>query len=189
MTIEQTSDLVDKIKIHRPMFVSHLDKTSLTKFKVEWHKILEPYVFQDVSEKLDEYFRDTNNFGRYPDAYYLTKYLSTEEQKERAGTILVRCQECQKIVDLNDYERHYSRCSSVRYIARMREKYFNKTTDIEKLQELDQEKFDEVYEAFIRQSQAVCTDEQEKRCIDNLVRMYDGESPLYEPKINYGRIS
>ena len=38
MTIEQTKELVDKIKIYRPTFNGHYDKSGMDKLKIEWHR-------------------------------------------------------------------------------------------------------------------------------------------------------
>ena len=75
MTIEETKQIVDKIKIYRPNFGGQFDKSGFDKLKLEWFRILEPYDYADVNRKLDEYFEDTDNTNKYPDPYYLTSIL------------------------------------------------------------------------------------------------------------------
>ena len=75
MTRQEAISIVDKIQVYRQSFLI------TNRVYEEWFKVLEPYDYEDVDRKLDEYFRDSDNFGRYPDVYYLTKYLKTIEQK------------------------------------------------------------------------------------------------------------
>ena len=69
-----------------------------------------------VDAKRDEYFKNSENFGKYPDAYYLIKYLKKQSEKLQSGHIYVRCQLCKQTVDLAKYDQHFDRCSSADYL-------------------------------------------------------------------------
>ena len=58
MTKEESLKIVDKIKVYRQNFTI----TDLTYF--EWFKVLEPYEYADVDEKLDKYLKDLDNEGK-----------------------------------------------------------------------------------------------------------------------------
>ena len=133
MERKEVGKIMDKIRAFRQSFLV-TDNT----FN-EWCKILEPYRYEDVDKKLDEYFRDSSNFGQYPDAYYLTKYLKTEEQLSQTQEINAKCSLCGKEMPYNELEEHYDRCSSIDYVYRESRKYLHKTFDKQKLWEMDNE--------------------------------------------------
>ena len=58
MDRRQVGDILEKIQIHRQSFL--ITKPVLN----EWTRVLEPYDFEDVDKKLDDYFKDSENFGR-----------------------------------------------------------------------------------------------------------------------------
>ena len=65
----ETNKIINKITTFRQSFLIKKDTID------EWHKVLKDYDYKDVDNKLDDYFRESKNFGQYPDPYYLTKYL------------------------------------------------------------------------------------------------------------------
>ena len=69
MTRTETKQIVDKIQVYRQSFLI------TNNVYQEWFRVLELYDYEDVDKKLDEFFQNGDNFGRYPDVYYLTKYL------------------------------------------------------------------------------------------------------------------
>ena len=78
MSRKEVSDLLEKIQAYRQSFL-------ITNAVInEWNRILEPYDYDDVNKKLDEYFKNGDNFGKYPDVYYLTKYLKSHDEKIKA---------------------------------------------------------------------------------------------------------
>ena len=66
MTIEETKQIVDKIKVYRPNFGGQFDKSGFDKLKLEWFRILEPYDYADVVDKINKYFKDLDNEGKIP---------------------------------------------------------------------------------------------------------------------------
>lgn len=145
----------------------------------EWCKILEPYSYEDVDKKLDEYFKDGDNFGRYPDAYYLTRYLKTEEEKSNTQEIKARCSICGKEMPYNDLEEHFDRCSSVDYVCTMSEKYMNKKLDKEKLFALSKSEFDKKYWEFCLILYDKMPDGLLKHCLENALLTHKGQKPRY----------
>lgn len=158
MTREESLKIVDKIKVYRQNFTI----TDLT--YLEWFKVLEPYDYSDVDEKLDKYLKDLDNEGRIPNPYYLIKYLKTKKEKQSASSFKVACPLCGCYVDLEDLDgKHYDRCLSTRYIITMRKKYFDKETDIDILSELSDEVFwDKYYEFISMLSKMECIQEKDK---------------------------
>lgn len=144
MTKEESAKIVDKVKIYRQNF------TITNSVYHEWFKILSAYEYVDVDEKLDNYFQDLDNEGKYPNPYYLVKYLKTQKEKNSTTSYKVICPNCGKPVDLEDLDgKHYNRCLSTTYIIRMKKKYFNKETDIEEINALSEDVFWDKYYKFL----------------------------------------
>lgn len=158
MTREESLKIVDKIKVYRQNFTI----TDLT--YLEWFKVLEPYDYSDVDEKLDKYLKDLDNEGRIPNPYYLIKYLKTKKEKQIVSSFKVACPLCGYYVNLEDLDgKHYDRCLSTRYIITMRKKHFDKETDIDVLSELSDEVFwDKYYEFISMLSKRDCSSEKDK---------------------------
>lgn len=170
MTIEETKQIVDKIKVYRPNFGGQFDKSGFDKLKLEWFRILEPYDYADVVDKINRYFKDLDNEGKIPNPYYLIKYLKTKQEKQSVCSFKVQCPNCGCYVSIEDLDgKHYNRCLSTRYIITMRKKYFNKVTDIEELNALSDSVFWNKYYEFIDMLSKM-QNSQEK---DNLIKILE----------------
>ncbi len=167
MTREENAKIVDKVKVYRQNF------TITDLVYQEWFKVLGPYEYYDVSEKLDKYLKDLDNEGKIPNPYYLIKYLKTNREKQNAGIVKIECPLCGCCMDVEDLEgKHYDRCLSTRYIITMRKKYFDKETDVEILSELSDEVFWDKYYEFVNiLSKKNCI--QEKNTILNILEKQD----------------
>ena len=173
MTREESSKIVEKVKIYRQSFL-----ISDNVFK-EWFRVLEPYEYKDVDEQLDEYFKDSNNFGKYPDAFYLTKYLKTTEEKAKIRTAEVRCQICGESMDYTEYNAHYDKCSSVDYVCSMSKKYLNKPLNRSKLMEMPKDKFESAYWEFCLNLYDKMEDGFQKHLLENAILTHKGQKPKY----------
>lgn len=169
----EVNKLLDKIQAFRQSFMK---SKSLIE---EWAKLLEPYRYEDVDKKLDEYFRDSSNFGQYPDAYYLTKYLKTEEELSRTQEINAKCSLCGKKMPYNDLEEHYDRCSSINYVYTQSRKYLHKTFDKQKLWEMDNETFERLYWKVCDELFRVMPRCLQRHCLENAILTHKGEEPKY----------
>ena len=163
MERKQVMDILDKIQVYRQSF---LVTQALIK---EWSKILEPYDYEDVNKKLDDYFKDGNNFGKYPDVYYLTQYLKTQKQKQDDLFLHVHCQYCRNKIKYSEYAKHYERCISCTYLIEMSDLYFNKTLNREKLLNASQEQFDKYYWDFCKKLYDVLPDGDIKTSLKNKI--------------------
>ena len=174
MTREESKSLVDKIQVYRQSFL-------ITKIVYEeWFRVLEPYDYEDVNNKLDDYFRDSDNFGRYPDVYYLTRFLKTIEEKKILSIPHALCQICGKSVEYEKYNKHYERCSSIDYIVEMSKRYLGKELKKSELFELNDFKFDELYYKICYAVYNKMPDGFPKHILENVLLTHEGKEPNYD---------
>ncbi len=175
MSRKEVSDLLEKIQAYRQSFL-------ITNAVInEWNRVLEPYDYDDVNKKLDEYFKNGDNFGKYPDVYYLTKYLKSHDEKIKADGIVIRCQICGQVVNVDNYNEHYDRCSSTEYLCNMSEKYFNKKLNKEKLAKANKSEFDKYYWDFCNKLyDHIDKNDILKRSLKNSILTHKGLEPEYE---------
>lgn len=177
MSRKEVSDLLEKIQAYRQSFL-------ITNAVInEWNRVLEPYDYDDVNKKLDEYFKNGDNFGKYPDVYYLIKYLKSHDEKIKTNGIGVRCQICDRIVNIDNYNEHYDRCSSTEYLCNMSEKYFNRKLNKEKLLGANREEFEKYYWEFCKKLyEKIDDNELIKHSLKNAILTHDGFEPEYSLK-------
>lgn len=178
MNREEVANLLEKIQAYRQSFL--ITNVVLN----EWSKILEPYDCEDVNRKLDEYFRNGDNFGRYPDVYYLTKYLKKKSEKMQSGHNYIRCQLCNEIVDLATYDKHFDRCSSADYLCQMSLKKYNKKLNRDKLMNASKDEFDKYYWEFCEKLIDDTTEVQNIHSLKNAILTHGG----FEPELNLNEL-
>ena len=140
----ETSNLLNKVQAYRQSFL-------ITKFVLEeWNRILEPYDYDDVNKKLDEFFKDGNNYGKYPEAYQLVKGLIKTEDKGKKTDYIVYCPYCSRALTMSKFTEHTRRCSSVRYLYDKSKMYLGKTLDKAKLYNMAEDEFDKTYNAICK---------------------------------------
>lgn len=173
MEKKDVTRILEKIQAFRQSFLINNSNFN------EWAKILEPYRYEDVDKKLDEYFKDATNFGQYPDAYYLTKYLKTEEELSKTQEIKGRCSLCGKEMSYNELEEHYDRCSSIDYVYREARKYLHKTFDKDKMWEMDKQTFDKLYWKVCDELFKVMPNCLQRKCLENAILTHQGKEIKY----------
>lgn len=168
MNKEETMKLLEKIKTFRQSFLVKKDTVD------NWLNVLKDYDYKDVDQKLDEYFRESKNFGQYPDPYYLTKYLIKTDEKFSMSNIMIKCPLCFKTISQTKYDDHYDRCSSVDYVIRMYKKYYHRKLNRVELESLSDEKFDEMYWKFCESLYKTIPEGLQKKCLENAILSHKG---------------
>lgn len=143
---------------------------------VEWYKELKDYSLEDVMEKLEQHFRSEQYGNSVPKVYFLTKYLTKEKEKGLNKAYYVRCQYCNASVLLSDYDKHSSRCRSIKYIQKQANKYANAEIDEEELRALDDESFNNYYNKVLKIVEKHTMESNEKRIIGKI--LYDNDLKL-----------
>lgn len=173
MDKRQVMDVLEKIQAYRQSFLI------TNKLIDEWYRVLEPYDYYDVNKKLDDYFRDGENFGKYPDVYYITRYLKTVEEKQIVNEPHALCQICKQPVKYENYQKHYDRCSSIEYITEMSKRYLEKNVSKEKLLQADDKTFEKFYYSTCKVIYNKMPEGFPKHLLENVLLTYEGESPKY----------
>ncbi len=154
MTIDETKLIVNKIKSFRPFFQTGFSKSQEIDFVRNWSRVFEPYDYHEVDRNLDTWFSEKGHFGKTPEPYELISGLLTIEHKiviRDKNAIKIRCPICFKKLGLVEFDNHFKRCSSIEFIVRTRKKYFGKVTEKNKLWQIDDEKFNELYLQYCNQ--------------------------------------
>lgn len=159
MELKDVKTILTRIKVNYPTFVND-DYT-----KSEWYRELKDYSLDDVMEKLEQHFRSEQYGNQIPKVYFLTKYLTKEKEKNKTKEIYVRCSNCGKTVNLDEYDNHMERCNSIQYLNKQSEKYFNREIDKEKYFQMDEKTFDEKYDKVLEYVLKNTTNEDEIKYI------------------------
>lgn len=159
MTREEVKTIVDKIQVYRQTFLI------TNNVYQEWNRILEPYDYLDVDNKLNDFFQNGDNYGRYPDAYQLVKRLTKVIDKSKNRGMVIGCKNCGRLLPIEEYDAHFDKCNSVDYLVRNYKKYYDKDLSLSKLWKLSDDKFWEMYWKFNEQIISSVEDEKEKNAL------------------------
>ncbi len=139
MTKAETISFIKKIKAYYPVF--KLEEEGVD----EWASRLKPYSKDDILRKFEEHLK-----GEYalepPKLHFLTKFLKTEEEKERfSNDYLIRCNLCGQQMYLSEYDNnHYGKCLLVKTIM-----LYIKNVSYEELDSYATEKLERVLEKYV----------------------------------------
>ena len=161
MTREETKQFMKRIKQHYQEFM-------VDDFRVnEWYKALKNYDLDDVNDKLDEHLKNETYGNQIPKVYFIIKYLKTTEEKnnEKNKKAKLECPLCREWILMNDFDKHYEKCSSVNYFIKQYKKYYGKELDRNKLMAVSSELFEENYTKLLRCVQKSTEDENETKII------------------------
>jgi hypothetical protein len=130
MTKVEVLKLLNKIKVYYPMF-------SLEDYvKEEWINKLKDYDNDDVLEKFEKHLEGEYSATEPPKLHFLTKFLKTHEQKEKASTdFLICCDLCGEEMYLSTYDNeHHDKCLLIKSLISL----LKKRGEIVSYEELDQ---------------------------------------------------
>ena len=161
MELKDVKVILNRIKVNYPTFVND-DYT-----RTEWYRELKDYSLDDVMEKLEQHFRSEQYGNQIPKVYFLTKYLTKEQDKTKKLKGSKQCHICHKFIGIDDFETHFDRCSSVDYLNRRNIQYFDKPIDKEKYMIMEQKEFDEKYNKMCYYIFEHTQDSREKYCLEH----------------------
>lgn len=142
MKKQEVVNFLEKIKVYYPSF------TINDMVRHEWIGKLESYDYEDCCNKLDEYLDGEYN-KEPPKPNWIIKYLKTTEEKARKIDYKIQCQLCGKILQPEEYEKHYKRCCSAKTIVSDLKKYYNQDVDYNNLMAMNDELFEKAYVRYL----------------------------------------
>lgn len=160
MTIQETNQLMERIKQHYQEFV-------IDDYKVEeWFKELSKYDCSEVNNKLEQHLRSEQYGQHIPKLYFLTKNLLTLEQKETHSEHIIFCPLCKQRMKHEQFEKHFDRCSSIEYLETQAKKHELKNFDKSAFRKMAQVEFDRIYDKVLKYVYSNTKDETEKKRIE-----------------------
>ncbi len=146
MNEDEIYELLEKVRI----YYQNMAKSDAV--NDEWYKILRKYNRDDVYGNLERYLSIERNRNRIPMPQDLISGLSTiEQQKEKNNdNFKIDCQLCHKFMTLDEYNNHYSKCSSITYLLTLFKKR-DMNVSREELENLDEKTFKGVYKKYKEQ--------------------------------------
>ncbi|MEG1506510.1 MAG: hypothetical protein RR478_03320 [Bacilli bacterium] len=164
MDLKEVSDILKRISSHYNSFIIDDFK------KKEWYRELKDYDYDDVNFALEKHLKNSE-YGQYePKLYYLTKFLKKKSEKGKEEILFTNCQLCGVLLNYNDYNSHYKRCSSITWIAKQWEKYKSDTNvNFSKLGTMSDEEFDKYYDNIIQYVYDNTNDEIEMNILKNVI--------------------
>ena len=161
MNKAEVRNLLKKIQSNYPSFLMSEDKLE------EWHKELKDYDCEDVLNRVDEHLKKKKYGRQEPRVYLLTKGLVKTENKAKREGIKIKCNICGKSVLLNDFDKHFDRCSSVKYLNDQNKKYFGKEIDKDKYMNMDDREFNYKYDKFCEYVLQNTNNKKEIECLEH----------------------
>ena len=137
MTKQEVINFLKKIKANYQSF-------SMEDYVInEWYDRLKPYDIDDVYLKLDQHLKG-ERCSEIPKIHYITKFLKEPSEKSKSlDNCFVDCNLCHRTMTLKQYDDHYGKCLSIRYLMR---KIGNVSyEELEDLYDKDKETYDKVY--------------------------------------------
>ena len=177
MTREETKQIMTKIKNIKQEFSFDASKID------DWTSVLKNYDFEDVFNKVEDYYRIESNQDKIVNPYYLTKYLMTTADKKSIKEYLVICPNCQTQLSSKNFDKHIKRCNSVEYLNKQSKRFFGKEIDREKYMTMSEEEFEEKYLMTLELIREKGNDEIEKKRIENIKRTMLGGKVEFTPEM------
>ena len=160
MTIQETSQLMERIKQHYQEFI-------IDDYKIEeWFKELSKYDYSEVNNKLEQHLRSEQYGQNIPKLYFLTKNLLTLEEKESHSEHIVICPICRQRMKFEGYNKHFERCSSVEFLETQAKRFELKNFDKNNLRRMTEVEFDRIYDKVLQYIYRNSNDEEERKRIE-----------------------
>lgn len=177
MTRKEVAELLNRIKSHYSTF-------KIDEYKMDdWYGQLESFSKEDVHKKFEQHLRSEIYGGYEPKISFLISGLLTFEEKNSSKGCLVKCQLCGNITNLENYNKHYSRCSSVKYLNEQSIRFFGKKIDEEKYMKMSEEDFKTFYYKMLTYEKNNTSNPIEYKLIKNIFETRDGGTIQFDMSI------
>lgn len=166
MTTNEVQDFMQRIKAHYQEFI-------IDEFKFnEWYSELKEYQAEDINRKFEEHLK-SETYGNYvPKINFLTKNLKKiGETGYDKNAIFVRCNTCNQVMSLSNYDNHIDKCKDIDYMMFLMEKYTDKKADRTKLFDLEENVFKEKFKKMLEYAAQKESNEDEKKRLKEIYEL------------------
>lgn len=118
----------------------------------EWFDRLKNYDIEDVYAKLDQHLNGECK-EQIPKLHYITRFLKTpEEKKQSDNDFIVDCNLCYKPIKYSNYNNHYNKCLSIKFLMKQINKNDSNVSyeELEDLYDNSRDTYEKVYEKYRR---------------------------------------
>ena len=129
---------------------------------------IKEYSSADINRKFDEHLANSQYGSREPNVKFLIKFLKKENDFKNIHDIKVQCKYCLEAIPLDEYSNHIARHNSVYYIKK-NEHLINKNFNESNMMQLEQSKFEKIYDEFLNQIKSRIENDQERKLVNNIV--------------------
>ena len=167
MQREQVYELVELIDENYKGFVKNVEELTNS-----WHKVLKDYRYEEIKDKLLKLMAMEQFQYQPPTLPFLVKDITSISEENRRNNFYYTCNICtRRFKGKEEYEKHFGRCSSVRYVIKQSKKWFKQ--DLEKnkrdLYLMSDEEFNKRYHKLILHIRENTENEMEKECIEHIL--------------------
>ena len=132
-----------------------------------WYNIMCEYDFNDVKREVEKFMAEDRYQKQLPTAYMLIKGLpKVKEKVDVQDGVKIYCNICNRPFNSHEeLDKHFDRCSSIRYVIKQSKKWFKKDIDKGFLWGLNDEEFEERYNKLLKYIMEHTEDENERKRI------------------------
>lgn len=154
----------ESIKLINNLSTNYRNLNLTTSMENAWHDVLQYYDYEEVNSKLINCMSEDKFQYQPPTVYYLVSGLTKVEDKLDYSKDILYCKICNRgFNSREELDKHFDRCSSVRYVVRKYKKFFKKDIDMKMLYEMNDEEFKEKYDKLVKYIMNNTKDEFEKK--------------------------
>ena len=167
MQRSEVTKLVSMIDLNYRGFVKDTDS-----FVDGWQKALTNYDYQTIEERLKKLMAMEQFQYQPPTLPFLVKDVPTIDEQKRNSKFYFSCNICKRLFKQEpEFEKHFSRCSSVRYVIRQTKKYFGNDISSSKreLYEMSDDEFNARYMKLVRHIHEHTENDYEKQLMEHIM--------------------
>lgn len=81
----------------------------------------------------------------------------------------VECNSCKHYVKLEEYDKHFKKCSAIKYIQKQMKKYYNQDIKYSDLYNLSELEFEKKYQWVLHRVYEATKDKKESKRLENIL--------------------
>lgn len=145
MNKTETSKLLNKIKGY------YNSQFFVDSYVIDaWSETMKPYDLEDAIEHLQTYLKTNPEVAPRPHTFIRGLYTAEEKRKIRNSDFTINCNLCHKLMSLEEYDNHYDRCLSTKYLIKRIKEEKGVVPEYNEIFYLPREKFNGLYQKYFK---------------------------------------